>query len=194
MKKTFISTSELTYAAMFIALMAVGANMAAIVTIGSVPLTFQTVVAVLAGVTLGKKVGTFSMLGYILLGFTGAPVFAGFSNGFAAIASPTFGFIISFLFIAFFSGLILEKTNNKTKSAFFAAGFVGLLFNYGIGVPYVYFYTFFILGVTDASITAISLGMVPFFIKDTILVFLAASLAAQLHARRIIRPSLQKAV
>lgn len=185
--------SKITYAAMFIALMAVGANLTSFITVGGVPLTFQTVVAVLAGIMLGKKLGTLSILGYILLGFTGAPVFAGFSNGFAAIASPTFGFIISFLFIAFVSGWVIETRSSSTKAAYLIAGLAGLLVNYGIGVPYVYLYTSFILGITEAGFLAIAAGMSPFFLKDSILVFFTASLAAQLHSRKILRPMYQKA-
>lgn len=193
MKVQHSRASHITYAAMFIALMAVGANLTAFITIGAVPLTFQSVVAVLAGMMLGKKLGALAMIGYILLGFTGAPVFAGFSNGFTAIASPTFGFIISFVFIAYVSGFILENSAQGNKAKYFLAGFAGLLTNYVIGIPYVYFYTTMILGVSEASFIAITSAMSAFFIKDSILVFFTAALAAKLHRRKVVPASFQKA-
>ncbi|WP_246125649.1 biotin transporter BioY [Alkalicoccus halolimnae] len=191
--KPKVQTVHITYAAMFIALMAIGANLTAFITLGGVPLTFQTVVAVLAGIILGKKLGTLAIAGYILLGLTGVPIFAGFSGGVSVLASPTFGFLVSFLFIAFSSGFVMELMKTKTKSGFFIAGLTGLLFNYGIGVPYLYFYTVTILGVTDTSFLLIAGGMSAFFIKDLILVFFTAALAAQLYSRRAIRPVWQQA-
>ncbi|MDQ0257661.1 biotin transport system substrate-specific component [Evansella vedderi] len=165
---------ELTKAAMFIALMAIAANLTAMITIGGVPLTFQTVVAILAGVLLGKKVGTLSMLGYALIGLLGAPVFAQFKGGLQVITSPTFGFILSFIVLAFVVGLIVEKSKKTTLFTYFIACLVGLALNYGIGVPYLYFYTITVTGASDVSFILITLSMTPFFIKDIILVIFTA--------------------
>ncbi|NJP38261.1 biotin transporter BioY [Alkalicoccus luteus] len=191
--KHYSKARAITFAAMFIALMAIGANMAAIVTIGAVPLTFQTVVAVLAGLILGRKLGTFAIIGYILLGAAGAPVFAGFSSGMAALASPTFGFILSFPVIAFVTGLISDRSASSTKAVYFTAGLAGLAANYGIGVPYVYLHSTFILGVPDLAFWAVAAGMIPFFIKDFILVFFTAALAVKLKPHHTSRPALRKA-
>src|SRR5690554_7034323 len=72
---------KLTKAAMFTALMAIGANLTAFITIGSVPLTFQTAIAILCGIILGKRDGFLSMVGYVFVGLAGIPVFAGFQGG-----------------------------------------------------------------------------------------------------------------
>ncbi|WP_181186183.1 biotin transporter BioY [Alkalicoccus urumqiensis] len=177
-------------AALFIALMAIGANAAAVITIGTVPLTFQTVVAVLAGMLLGWKTGAASMIGYILLGFTGAPVFSQFHNGFSALASPTFGFILSFVGIALVSGLLVEYLPQK-KIRFYLAGAAGLIVNYTIGIVYLYYYNAAVLSFDVAVFYGIAASMSAFFIKDAVLVFFAASMAAYLIQSKAVTPVYQ---
>src|SRR5699024_7172906 len=69
--------------------------------LGCVPITLQTFFAVLAGLVLGSRVGAFSMFVYMMLGLVGAPVFAQFKGGMGMLLSPTFGFILSFILIAY---------------------------------------------------------------------------------------------
>src|SRR5690554_2367858 len=104
-RNRMFTNNELTRASMLIALMAISANITAFITIGSVPLTFQTAIAILSGMILGKKIALFAMLGYVFIGLIGIPVFAGFQGGVQMIAMPTFGFIVSFVVIAFFVGV-----------------------------------------------------------------------------------------
>lgn len=178
-KKRF-TAHDLTKGAIFIALMGIGANLAAIITIGTVPLTFQTVVAILAGILLGKKLAAFAMTGYLMIGLLGVPIFAGFMGGFHIISSPTFGFLLSFIALAYIVGLIIEFNPQPSLFVFFIASFVGLIVNYVIGVPYLYLHTHYILGLTDVQFLPIALGMAPFFIKDFVLVGFAAILAPKL--------------
>ena len=61
-----LRTTEITLAGMFVALMAIGANITSIVpfmVIGGVPITLQTFFAILAGVVLGSRLGAISMIG-----------------------------------------------------------------------------------------------------------------------------------
>lgn len=178
--KSMFSVIELTKAAMFIALMAIGANLTAFITIGTVPLTFQTVIAIFAGILLGKKVGTFSMIGYAIVGLIGVPVFAGFQGGLHIIGSPTFGFILSFILLAFAVGFIVERVEKPSIPVYLFASIIGLLINYGFGVPYLYVYTVNVLGVSEATLVATALGMGPFFVKDAVLTVFAATLSPQL--------------
>nr|WP_175476200.1 biotin transporter BioY [Evansella caseinilytica] len=179
-KTASFSVIELTKGAMFIALMAIGANLTAFITIGAVPLTFQTVIAILAGVVLGRKTGTFSMIGYAIVGLVGAPVFAGFEGGLHIITRPTFGFILSFIAIAFVVGSIVNRAKAPSFGMFLFASYIGLLINYGIGVPYLYYYSTIVLSSADVSFSAIALSMGPFFIKDAVLTGLIATICPQL--------------
>lgn len=168
---------DLTKGGMFIALMAFGANLAAFISIGTVPLTFQTVIAILAGILLGKRLGAFSMIGYLLIGFIGVPVFAGFSGGLHIIASPTLGFLLSFVVLAYVVGAIVEKSKSHDLLTLYKACYVGLSINYLIGVPYLFLHSSFILGLDNVSFWAIVIGMTPFFIKDLVLATFTATLA-----------------
>lgn len=129
-------TLNLVHIAMFAALMAIGANISSFLVIGGVPITLQTFFAILAGLLLGSRLGALSMIVYALIGLAGVPVFAAFSGGMDTLISPTFGFIVSFVFIALASGWISKKF--PTRTGFVAAALVGLVVNYVIGTNWMY--------------------------------------------------------
>src|SRR5699024_12342063 len=56
-------------------------------------------------------------------------------------SSPTFGFIISFIFTAYVTGKIIESRIKPTLMTFLIASIVGLVFNYMIGTNYMYLNT-----------------------------------------------------
>ena len=129
-------TLNLVHIAMFAALMAIGANISSFLIIGGVPITLQTFFAILAGLLLGSRMGAISMVVYAFIGLAGVPVFAGFSGGMDTLISPTFGFIVSFVFIALAAGLIAEKF--PSRKGFVVAALVGLVVNYVIGTNWMY--------------------------------------------------------
>ncbi|MFC4386978.1 biotin transporter BioY [Gracilibacillus marinus] len=91
-----------------------------------IPFSGQTLAVGLAATILGSRLGTLSMICYMLLGLIGAPVFAGFSSGLQAIIGPSGGYIIGFIATAFVTGLILEKTAFTFKMAV-VANIVGMI-------------------------------------------------------------------
>ena len=129
-------TLLLVQTAMFAALMMIGANISAFLIIGGVPITLQTFFAILAGLLLGKRNGALAMLVYALIGLAGLPVFAKFSGGLDTIISPTFGFIVSFIFVAYIAGYIVEKF--PTKTGFVLAALAGTAFNYLFGTNWMF--------------------------------------------------------
>lgn len=129
-------TLQLVHIAMFSALMAIGANISAFLIVGGVPITLQTFFAILAGILLGKRLGAVSMIVYAFIGLAGVPVFSQFSGGMDTIISPTFGFIVSFVFIAYIVGMITEKF--PTRRGFIAAALAGTAVNYLIGTNWMY--------------------------------------------------------
>lgn len=129
-------TLQLIHIAMFSALMAIGANISAFLIIGGVPITLQTFFAILAGILLGSRMGAISMIVYAFIGLAGVPVFAGFSGGMDTLISPTFGFIVSFVFIAYVTGMIVQKF--PSRKGFIAAALVGTAVNYLIGTNWMY--------------------------------------------------------
>lgn len=132
-------TFDLTLGAMFVALTAIGANMTSIapfLVIGGVPITLQTFFAVLAGLVLGSRLGAFTMFVYMMLGLAGVPVFAQFKGGVAMALSPTFGFILSFILVAYVAGKIIEY--KKSTSAYIIAALIATAINYLIGTNWMY--------------------------------------------------------
>ncbi|EPZ39798.1 MULTISPECIES: biotin transporter BioY [Anoxybacillus] len=132
---------DLTFIAMFAALMAIGANItswAPFLVIGGVPITLQTFFCVLAGAILGAKRGAIAMTVYMLIGLFGAPVFARFGGGFSTIVAPTFGFILSFILAAYVTGLLIEKSANRSVARFITATIIGMIINYVVGTNWMY--------------------------------------------------------
>ena len=63
-----------------------------------VPITLQTLVLCIIGLTLSWRKGVASVVMYLALGAAGLPVFAGFKGGWAVFVGPTSGFLVGFIF------------------------------------------------------------------------------------------------
>lgn len=178
-------TLKLVHIAMFAALMAIGANLTSFLIIGGVPITLQTFFAILAGLILGSRLGAASMIVYALIGLAGVPVFAQFSGGMDTIISPTFGFILSFIMIAYVTGLIAEKSS--TRKGFVFAALAGLFVNYVFGTNWMYAaYKLWFAAPEGFTYWMAWAWMVPPFPKDLILAVLAGIFGFRL------KPILQK--
>ena len=179
--------------------LAVAAIGAALITITSwisltvleIPFTLQTFGILLVLFTIGGRRGTVSIAVYLLLGLIGVPVFAGFKGGPAALAGPTGGFLIGFLFSALVYWLIDEKVFNKLKSS----ASKRMIFSIIEGVIaevvlYVFGVAWFMIMYTHKT-GPIGLGavlmmcVIPFLIPDA--VKLIAVAAASLRTVRIVK-------
>ena len=79
-----------------------------------VPMTMQTFVVLLMGVTLGWKIGVATISLYLFEGIIGLPVFAGTPEkgiGLIYFTWPTMGYLIGFIFATFIAGYLNFKTN-----------------------------------------------------------------------------------
>jgi len=79
-----------------------------------VPMTMQTFVVVLMGITFGWKIGVATISLYLFEGVIGLPVFAGTPEkgvGLIYFTGPTMGYLIGFLFATFIAGYLNFKTN-----------------------------------------------------------------------------------
>lgn len=117
--------------ALFVVLMVVSAFIR--IPFPPVPLTFQTVVAVLAGLMLGPGYGAAAVAVYVFMGLLGLPVFTN-GGGFAYVLEPTFGYILGFVAAAFAAGLV--RGRSLALPRLIIAALAGFLVNYLIGVPY----------------------------------------------------------
>ena len=135
-----------------------------------VPMTMQTFVVLLLGMSLGYKMALASVIVYLLEGLLGLPVFSNSPEkgvGLAYFTGPTMGYLIGFLFAAFFSGYLDFKTNILFI-------FSKLVFS----VFFIYFFGVIWLGILIGFDKPIfKLGVIPFvyaeFFKILLLTFLA---------------------
>ncbi|WP_413064750.1 biotin transporter BioY [Siminovitchia sp. 179-K 8D1 HS] len=137
--KSRLRTLDMVYISLFSALMMIGANITSFLpfmVVGGVPITLQAFFAVLAGAFLGGRLGAISMGVYTLIGLAGAPVFARFHGGIGQILSPTFGFIIAFIFTAYITGKMVEK--NRSVFRFVTAALIGTAVSYLFGTNWMY--------------------------------------------------------
>ena len=72
-----------------------------------VPMTMQTLVVLLLGITFGWKLGVATVSLYLFEGIIGLPVFSGSPEkgiGIIYFTGPTMGYLIGFLFTVYFAG------------------------------------------------------------------------------------------
>lgn len=177
---------DMAYVAMFAALMAIGANITALITIGTIPLTMQTFFAIMAGALLGSRLGALSMIIYTIIGLIGVPVFSGFTGGPGAVFLPTFGFVISFIFVAYMTGKIIEAKTNPGYPRFIIACFVGLIVNYLVGTNIMYLAATTWIGL-DWTYGYTWAVMLPFLPKDLFFTAIAAAVCPRIF--RAVRKS-----
>lgn len=128
-------TKSLVYCSLFTALIAAGAFIK--IPVPVVPFTLQYLFTMLAGLLLGYKRGTVSVVAYMLLGLAGLPIFSE-GGGIWYIIKPSFGYIIGFCIGTFVTGYIAEHLKKKTIFRYLAANLAGLLTVYACGMVYYY--------------------------------------------------------
>lgn len=74
-----------------------------------VPITMQSMVALLIGLAFGWRLGALTILAYLAEGAMGLPVFAGIVAGPAYLAGPTGGYLFGFLLGGVFAGWAAER-------------------------------------------------------------------------------------
>ena len=89
-----MKVKKMALCALFAALMALCAWIS--IPVGDVAYTLQSMAVALALLLLGGKLGTVSVVLYLLLGAVGLPVFSGFRGGLGALFGPTGGYLVGF--------------------------------------------------------------------------------------------------
>ncbi len=164
---------KMVFAALFAALISVGAYIRVPIPISPVPLTAQVLFVFLAGTMLGKKWGTISVLVYLLLGIIGLPVFAGGASGLGILLGPTGGYLVGFAFAALLIGYLKEIRKPERIISNASIIICGLAMIYLAGVIQM-------MAVADLElIEALTLGVVPFIIADLIKVAIASYITTQ---------------
>ena len=106
-----------------------------------VPITGQTLAVLLVGATLGAVRGASSLALYAVLGLVGLPVYAPQADGshltgFLALAAPSFGYIVGFVFAAAIVGSLSERTWDRKFFKALATFVGGSVVVFAFGLPW----------------------------------------------------------
>ena len=177
-----ITTREITYGALFTALIAAGAFVA--IPVGPVPFTLQVLFVLLAGMVLGPRLGAASVVAYLALGLL-APVFAGGASGFGALLGPSGGYLWGFVLAALVTGLV-SRTGAPTLLRLVGAGLLGLVPIYVLGTLWL------ALQLHMSAGTALATGVAPFVWLDALKAVAAGLAARSLVSLPLGLPALQR--
>ncbi|MCL2383877.1 MAG: biotin transporter BioY [Oscillospiraceae bacterium] len=104
-----------------------------------VPFTLQTFVVILSAFVMRSRLASISQVIYLTYGLGGAAIFAN-GGGLGYVLSPTFGYIIGFIVMAYMLGRSLEKVEkeNLTFKKFMSIGLLGVVVQLSLGTIYLY--------------------------------------------------------
>ncbi|AFA46881.1 biotin transporter BioY [Acetobacterium woodii] len=176
-EKDKIEIRTLVFGGMFVALMAVGAVIK--IPLPGIPFSLQTLFVLLAGLLLGARGGLMAMLGYILIGLAGLPVFTG-GGGLMYVFKPSFGYLIGFAVGAFVTGKVAEKNTANSTRQMFIAVLAGTGAIYAFGLPWYYFIANYYLNTPIGATALVMSGFVMTLPGDLIKMALSIFLAQRL--------------
>jgi len=138
-----------------------------------VPMTMQTFVVLLLGISFGYKIAVTTVGLYLLEGIFGLPVFSNSPEkgvGLVYFTGPTMGYLIGFLFAAFFAGYLNFKTN-----------FFSIFFKLIFSVLFIYIFGVLWLGTLIGwNKPIIELGVTPFLLAELFKILLLTVLAKKI--------------
>ena len=169
---------QLVLAGFFAALTVVGAFIK--IPFYPVPLTLQTLMTALAGLSLQPRWAALSQIVYLMLGLLGAPVFAN-GGGVNYILRPTFGYLVLLPLAAWLIAYLRIRMDPEKlyKSVVLVViGHLIILFGGGL---WLYFNMKYISLINIKFGTAMATGAIAFFPAMVVKAFLAAILAKKLR-------------
>ncbi|MBU3157815.1 biotin transporter BioY [Clostridium estertheticum] len=146
--------------------------------IGIVPISLTNLAIYFSVYVLGQKKGTLSYIVYLLIGLVGLPVFSGFSGGFTKLFGPTGGYLIGFIFMAFISGIFIDKFSNKIYMCFLGM-ILGTIVTYIFGTAWLAYQ----LNMTFNA--SLAVGVLPFIPGDIVKMVIALLIGPQIKKRLI---------
>ncbi len=133
-----------------------------------VPVTGQTLVVLLIGMTYGPRLGGVTLAAYLFEGALGLPVFAGGAAGLAVLVGPTAGYLFGFLLAAIAMGYLADRGMGRTVVSTITAMVIGNCVIYLCGA--LWLANFIGFG------QVIAVGVSPFLYGDALKLAVAAGL------------------
>lgn len=165
---------------------------------GIVPLAFQNMFCILIAALFGGILGFLPTVLFVVVGALGFPVFSGGVGGIPVLLGPTGGFILGYIFGAFFTSFVVGKCDVCNKSIFFDIRLIfGVVFGFIlIYVPGVLWFCHWIVktnavsvvtdGITGSDffsvlIYSLSASVLPFLPGDIIKIFISVFFVKKLR-------------
>lgn len=145
-----------------------------------VPATFQTMAVAFIAAVLGWRMGVATVALYIVEGLAGLPVFAA-GGGLGYVMSPTFGFILGWLPMAYVIGRAADAGHSRSILKIFVFMVAGNAISFALG----YFWLIAMAGgaswIDQANVfgSAFDIAVKPFIVWDLLkMAFAAVTVAA----------------
>ena len=176
--KNIFSNSKIIKSTIFVlvgsALLAISSKIQTPFTL--VPATMQTFVVMFIGLVLGYKLATLTVILYLIEGSLGLPVFAK-GGGVGYLLGPTGGYLIGFIFTAFFAGHINEKKDPILVFSYLLFS-VSIIYILGLGGLWNY------MGLDKNFNEIFSIGAKPFLLIEIYKILILTVLSTQLFKIR----------
>ena len=132
-----------------------------------VPMTMQTFVVFIIGMSYGSKLALTTLLLYLLEGALGLPVFAK-GGGLLYLTGPTAGYLYGMMFAAWLIGKFADLGYNNSYLKSLKSLLIGTLIIFLFGVGY--------LGSIIGFDKALAAGLYPFLLSELFKILLAVAL------------------
>ena len=145
-----------------------------------VPVTGQTLAALLIGTTYGARLGFITFSTYLLAGIAGAPIFAGSTHGIERVTGATGGYLVGMLLASFVLGYLADRKADQSFKTSFPALILGdlIIFTFGL---------LWLRASLDLTCSAtIAAGLTPFILGELLKIAITAT-SLPLIWRRISR-------
>lgn len=175
-QKPLLTLKQITLAGLMTAVFCLLGPLSLNIPISPVPISLGMLALYFVTSVLGMKIGTFSVLAYILLGLAGLPVFTGFTGGAGKLLGPTGGYIIGYIFMALICGFFVDKWGNRLIMEILGM-VLGTAVCYLFGtvwLAYLASYTFY---------QALAAGVLPYIPLDAVKLAIALLVGRQIRAR-----------
>ena len=132
-----------------------------------VPMTMQTFIVFIIGMSYGFALGSYTLIAYLVLGAIGLPVFAK-GGGILYLTGPTAGYLYGMLFAVAVIGFLAEKGYAKSYFKSLFALLVGTILIFVLGISF--------LGTVIGYDKALSAGLYPFVLSEIFKIALAVAI------------------
>ena len=132
-----------------------------------VPMTMQTFVVFIIGMSYGFSFGASTLFSYLILGAIGLPVFAK-GGGLMYLTGPTSGYLYGMAVAVAVIGFFADKGYAKSYVKSFLTILIGTIIIFVFGVGY--------LGLIIGYDKAFSAGLYPFILSETFKIALAVAI------------------